>query len=351
MLVAALALVLVFGLLAVGGLVWKRLNRTSLEEALSLVPASSARVAFTDWGVVRAQLGAKLGDDPDGEAVLGFMERAYDTDYSAVSSIDDAAVGLQEKFGFSPATAQWEVFAQGEKGATMVLKVAEGADFDVLAGNLASAGFEKPKQDDGVWQGGVDLVSGLDPTFTPELQFIALIESRGLVVTSDNPDFAETAAGVARGDAGSFAGVDGVSEMASHVGETANAMVWGRDFACTDLSMARADEDAQARADGLVEDVGGVTPLDGLTMAMQPDRSLLLDLHFEDSDRAQRDLRPRAKLAVGEAVGRGGSFSESLELTSSKAVGSDVLLRLRPREKEGFVLSAVYDGPVVFATC
>ncbi len=41
----------------------------------------------------------------------------------------------------------------------------------------------------------------------------------------------------------------------------------------------------------------------------------------------------------------------TFELTSSKAAGSDVVLDLRPRAKTGFVLSAVYDGPVIFATC
>ena len=349
--VAALALALVAGLLVAGVVVWNRLNRTNVEEAMGLVPASSLRVGFTDWGVVRRELDADLGDTPDRDAVEGFIEEAYDTDFAAASSIDESAAALQEKFGFSPATAQWEAFAQGREGATMVLKVADGADFDVLADNLRSAGYEKPEDDDGVWEGGADLVAQLDPTISPELQFVALLEDRGLVVSSDNPDYAETAARVAGGEAGSFSSVDGISDIAGRLEDPANAMVWGKDFACSDLAMSQADEDAQAEAEQLVERAGGVTPLTGLAMAMRPNRTLRVAAHFEDPDRAEKNLRPRAELAVGEAVGRGGSFADDFELESSRAVGSDVLLDLRPRTRTGYVLSALYDGPVLFATC
>ncbi len=345
------ALLLVAGLLGAGWVTWQRLDRSPLEEAMGLVPASSARVGFTDWDVVRTRLDVDLGDTPDREAVEAMIEKAYDRDYAAVSSVDEAAGALQEIFGFGPATAQWEAFAQGSKGAVMVLKVREGSDFGVLADNLRTAGFGKPRQDDGVWKGGADLVSGLDPTITPELQHIVLLERAGLVVTSDNSDFVATAAEVASGDAKAFSSVEGVDEIAGRLGETANAMVWGRDFACTDLAMSRADEDAQQQAEARVQEVGGVTPLAGLAMSMAPNRTLRVVAHFEDSDGAEKNLRPRAELAVGEAIGRGVSFSDDLELTSSRALGSDVVLTLEPRTTSGFVLSALYDGPVLFATC
>ncbi len=345
------ALMLVAGLLGFGWELWQRAHRSDLEEALGLVPASSQRVSFTDWDAVRRKLGADLGDTPEREAVDDLMLKAYDADFAAASSIDESAGALQETFGFGPATAQWEVFAQGDKGAAMVLKVAEGSDFGVLADNLRSAGYDKPKEDDGVWDGGVDLVAGLDPTISPELQYVVLLEGPGLVVSSDESEYAASAAKVAAGDADSFSSVEGVTDMAGRLGDPANAMVWGGDFACTDLAMSRADDDARARAKAKVREVGGVTPLAGLAMAMAPNRTLHVAAHFEDSDRARKNLRPRAELVVGEAIGRGGSFSDTFELTSSKAVGSDVLLDLRPRTKTGYVLSAVYDGPVLFATC
>ena len=349
--IAVLVLVLIAGLLVVGVVVWQRLHRTDLEEALEAVPASSLRVSFTDWTAVRSRLDADLGDTPGSRAVEKLIQEAYDSDYGSASSIVDSAPALQQNFGFSPATAQWEAFAQGRQGAAMVLKVAAGTDFDVLAGNLRSAGYTKPDADGGVWKGGPDLMPEIDPSISPELQYVTLLEDQGLVVSSDTADFAATAARVASGDTNSFASVDGVSEMAGRLGDPANAMIWGKDFACTDLAMSRADENDQAEGERLVQDAGGVTPLAGLAMAMQPNRTLRIVAYFEDDEQAEKNLRSRATLAVGEAVGRGGSFADDFVLESSKAVGSTVVLDMRPRSKTGFVLSALYDGPVLFATC
>ena len=350
-LLAVLVLSLVAGLAFVGVVVWQRQHRTELDQALDAVPARSLRVAFTDWATVRARLKARLGNSPDKAAIETFMSRAYDSDFSAASSIDESAGALQENYGFGPATAQWEAYAQSRRGATMVLAPGDDADFDELADNLRDLGYTKPKDADGVWRGGADLVSQIDPTITPELQYVVLLADQGLVVTSDNAGYAAESAKAAAGDGPSLSDKDGIAALAQRLGEPANAMVWSGDFACDDLAMSRAASDDQARAEQLVRRAGGVSPLAGLAMGMEPDRTLRVVAHFEDSERARQNLRPRARLAVGEAVGRGGSFSDSFRLTDSRAVGGEVVLDLEPRERTGFVLSALYDGPVLFATC
>ena len=350
-LVLGLALVLVAGLLVAGVLVFQQRNRSHLQDALDSVPKGSLRVGFTDWGVVRQEVKARLGDDPDSDRIDDFVNTAYDRDYTAASSLDAAAVAMHEKFGFGPVNAQWETYAQARGGATMVLKVAEGTDFDVLAANLRSAGYTRPKDDDGVWFGGADLVASLDPSLTPEVQYVALLEDQGLVVSSDTSSYAARTAKVASGDGDSAASVDGVTDMAEKLGDPANAMVWTGDFACEDLAMSRADKSDQARAEDLVRAAGGVTPLDGLAMGMLADRTLRVVAHFEDGDRAEENLRSRARLAVGDAPGRGVSFADDFELTGSRSSGNDVVLDLQPKQSTGYVLSALYDGPVLFATC
>ncbi len=350
-LVLGLALVLVAGVAVAGVVAWKRHGRTDLEQAIRAVPASSKRIAFTDWAAVRRQLHAGLGSDPESSRIEDFMAKAYDRDFTAASSLDEAAVAMHDKFGFGPVNARWEAFAQGTKGAAMVLKVADGTDFDVLADNLRSDGYRKPKEDDGVWEGGIDLVAGLDPTLTPEVQYVALLADQGLVVTSDTSSYAAVAAKVAAGDGDSAADRTGVGDVADQLGEPANAMLWTGDFACEDLAMSGADQDAQDQGDQLVRQAGGITPLSGLGMAMQPNRTLRVVEHFDGSDQAEKNLRSRAKLAVGEAPGRGVSFADDFKLTSSKASGSQVVLDLVPRESTGYVLSSLYDGPVLFATC
>ncbi len=348
---AVLAVALVVGAAVVGTTVWHRLHRTPLEDALHRVPASSLRVSFTDWSVVRRQLGANLGSSPSDSRITAFIQQAYDKDYSAASSIDESAVALQDKYGFSPVNAQWEAYAQGRKGATMVLKPAEGTDFGVLGDNLRTNGYRKPKTDDGVWRGGVDLVANLDPTLTPELQYVVLLAHQGLVVTSDSESYAAQAAAVATGDKESLASTGKVAGLDDTLGRPANALLWAGDFACEDLAMSKADQDSQDQADDLVQKAGGVTPLTGLAMAMSPTRTLRVVAAFDSSEEARRNLRPRARLAVGDAVGRGGAFSDNFRLTRSRTSGSTVLLDLRPRQKSGFVLSDLYDGPLIFATC
>ena len=348
---AAVAVVLVVGVAVVGTVVWHRLHRTPLDDALHRVPASSLRVGFTDWAVVRRSLGVDLGSSPSDSKIEAFMQKAYDKDFSAASSIDDSAVAMQDKYGFSPANAQWEAYAQGRAGATMVLKPAKGTDFGVLADNLRTIGYHKPKKADGVWRGGVDLVSGIDPTLTPEVQYVVLLEDEGLVVTSDTAAYAAQAAAVAKGDGKSLASTGKVDGLDDTLGRPADAMLWAGDFACEDLAMSKADQDSQTQADELVQRAGGVTPLSGLAMAMTASRTLRVVAAFETSEEARRNLRPRAKLAVGDAVGRGGAFSDNFRLTVSKTSGSTVVLHLKPREKSGFVLSALYDGPLIFATC
>ncbi len=345
-LVFGLALVLVAGLLVAGVVVWKRLHRSHVEQALHSVPAGSKRVSFTDWGVVRRKVGVALGKDPSDGRIEDFIAKAYDRDYTAASSIDSAAVAMHEKFGVGPVNAQWEAYAQGSQGATMVLKVADGTDFDVLADNLRSDGYTKPKSDDGVWKGGVDLVAQLDPTLTPEVQYVALLEDQGLVVTSDTSSYAAEAAKVARGDGDSVASVDGVDDMAGQLHEPANAMFWTGDFACEDLAMSQADAGDQGQAKRLIDQAGGVTPLNGFAMAMLPNRTLRVVAHFEDSERAKRNLRSRARLAVGDAPGRGVSLTDAFRLITSRTAGSEVILDLQPKEPTGYVLSALYDGPV-----
>jgi hypothetical protein len=346
----AVAVLLVLGLVVVGLVVWRRLTRTDLQRALDVVPASSLRVGFTDWALVRDTQEAGLGRRPSPSKVQAFIDKAYDLDFTAASSIDESAVALQRFYGFSPANAQWEAYAQSRSGATMVLKL-QDADFATLRDNLRELGYDRPSEDDGVWRGGIDLVAQIDPTLSPELQYVALLEDQDLVVTSDQSAYAAEAVKSAKGIADSLGDEDSVGRVAGALDEPADAMVWSRDFACDDLAMSRADDDAQQQAEQLVADAGGVDPLTGLAMAMGPDRVLHVVQGFADGDQADDNLRPRAKLAVGEAVGRGGSFADDFRLTSSKAVGQTVRLTLRPRARSGFVLSSLDNGPVLFATC
>jgi hypothetical protein len=347
--VVAVALVLAAGF---GGRhLWRDAHRTDFSTALDAVPRSTLRLSYTDWAAVRRALHLPDQAHPSDATIAKLASAGYDSDLSAASSIDESTAALQEHFGFSPATAQWEAYAQSRQGATMVVRMPDDFDLHTVARHLEDLGFNKPGSDTGVWDGGVDLVAAIDPTITPELQYVAVLADQHLIVTSDEKGYAAKATATALGKADSLGDLASSRDLVGKLAEPAAAMLWTRDFACSDLAMSQADDDSQAQADDLVSRAGGVTPLTGLVMAMSPGRDLTVGELFEDSGQARSNLRPRARLIVGAAPGRGGSFSDDFRLLSSRTDGDAVLLRLRPKERTGFVLSALDDGPVLFATC
>lgn len=351
-LVAVLVLVLVVAVVLVVRGLWDRSHRTTFTRSLSTVPAATKRLAFTDWAAVRAKLGVRDEVSPDPTAVGRWLTRAYARDLSAASSIDESAVALQKYYGFSPGNAVWEAYAQSKQGATMVLRVDDGVDFADLRDNLRRVGYQAPSRDDGVWRGGVDLVSSLDGTLTPELQYVVLLADQHLVVTSDTDAYAALAGRVAQGRGASLADNSDDVAVAASVPEPAAAIMWAGDFACTDLAMSQAGSDDQSLAQQLIEQAGKVSPLSGLVMALGPDRTLTVAEQFDSGDQARANLDARAKLAVGEAVGRGeASFADDLKLTSARTRDATVLLTFTPRDSGVYPLSSLYDGPVIFATC
>ncbi|RLV47681.1 hypothetical protein D9V37_16120 [Nocardioides mangrovicus] len=296
---------------------------------------------------MREELHPKLGTKA---RVQAFMDRGYRTDLSAASSIDESAAALDQHYGFSPANAEWEAYAQSRSGAVMVLQLPSDTDMDAVQDHLETLGYTRPGSDLGVWKGGVDLVASIDPTISPELQYVVVDAAKHLVLTSDNAGYAGRSARVLSGDADSLSG-SSLPSLAGRSPEPAAAYLWRGGFACEDLSMSQADASDQRTADRLVRRAGGVDSLDGVVMGMRADRGLDVTLGFENDQQAKDNLRSRARLFVGPAVGRAGSYADDFRLTRSRTDGDAVLLTAKPRAKDGFVLSQVDDGPVLFATC
>ncbi|MFZ2015615.1 MAG: hypothetical protein WAV00_17500 [Nocardioides sp.] len=112
--VRAVVLALVLALLvALGGLFWWRSgDRTAFASAVERAPAGTQRLSWTDWAAVRAHEHADLSSS----ALRRFLARAYDDDLSSTSALVTSAAVLQQRFGFSPATVDWELFSQSDQG-------------------------------------------------------------------------------------------------------------------------------------------------------------------------------------------------------------------------------------------
>ncbi|MEP9363438.1 hypothetical protein ABLE68_10780 [Nocardioides sp. CN2-186] len=344
-LVAVLAVALVAAAAVVGVRWWRDAHRTTFEQATAYAPADAERLSWTDWAAVRSKVGADLDADSSAADLRTFLDQGYDADLTSASALVESAPVLQTHFGFSPASATWELFSQGKAGAVVFIKMPDGTDYDAIADRLRDDGFDEPSSEDGVWD-GVSALPSIGSDLTPELQFVALDRDDGMVITSDTgPYLTKIVSGLGDGDL-----PDPVQGVISGSGEPLSAAVYDGDYTCSALAMSQADSDDQATADRLIAEAGKVNPVAGFAMSVQPGGHVRVVLAFENADQARTNADSRAQLASGPAPGQGGDFSDRFSVGSATADGDLVTLDLEPHP-DNYVFSDLSSGPLLFATC
>ncbi|MGC4110455.1 MAG: hypothetical protein QM747_08560 [Nocardioides sp.] len=342
----AVALALVLALVAGGAayLRWGRDGYTSFQWAVDHAPAGSQRLSWTDWAAVRDHEHADVSSDSQ---LHQFLDRAYDDDLGSASALVTSARVLQQRFGFSPANADWELYSQSDQGAVVMLHLPPSVDLGDVADHLTELGFQQPSESDGVWNGGADLLARISPGLSGELQYVVLDAHDSLVLTSDSAAYLRVAADAVRGNGATTSGLDAVVHEA---GEPLSAEVYSGDYACTALAMAHADGADQAQGRQLLAAAGEANPYSAFAMSYQPDGSVQVAFQFDGSGTARTNADTRATLARGPAPGQGGTFGERFRVASVTARGSLVVMRLDPRPHAS-VLSDLSTGPLLFATC
>jgi hypothetical protein len=340
----ATAVVAGLAVVVVGFVWWQQTHTTDLEKAVHLAPSGSQRLLWTDWSAIRAELDADLSSSSSAGQLSAFLDRGYDADLTSTSALLESATLLHERFGFSPADIDWELFAQSESGAVITLHLPDSVDVDEIGDSLEELGYTRPDDEDGVWEGGASLLPEIGSGLTPELQYLALDSDDHLVRASDNATFLEQ---TVDGEGDQDEGVDGVVDAS---GEPLSASIYTGDRACRALAMSGADAGDQQQAEELVGRAGKVNPVTGFAMSAQPGGDIRVVMSFENGDQARTNADTRAILASGPAPGQGGDFSDRFRLGKVSAAGNLVTMELRPREGE-FVMSDLSTGPVLFATC
>ena len=338
---------LLAGLAVVGLRWWTERDRTELQRAIDLAPGDGERFSWTDWAAVRDELGVDLDADSPSEEVTDFLDAAYGADLSSASALPESAQLLHVQFGFSPASADWELFSQSAAGAVVMLHLPEDTDWDRIRSRITNLGYVEPDEADGVWNGGSDVLGRIGSGITPEVGYIALDEEDSLVFTSDTRDYLAAAVDDAIGDGSSVTGLGDVVEAS---GAPLSAAIYTGSHACGALAMGQADPDDQAQGEQLVRDAGEVNAYTGFAMSVQPGLHLRVAMSFESDDQARTNADTRAILAAGPAPGQGGAFPDRFALGPVEADGRVITLPLEPVEGS-YVLSDLSTGPVLFATC
>jgi hypothetical protein len=340
---------LVVALVVAGGIVWWRHHdkHTSFAWAVDHAPGGAQRLSWTDWAAVRAHEHADLSTGSSAAELRHFLDRAYDDDLSSASTLVTSASVLQQRYGFSPASADWELFSQSDQGAVVMLHLPSSVDLDDVADHLRELGYQAPSDPDGVWQGGADLLARISPALSGELQYVALDPHDSLVLTSDSSAFLQVAADAVRGHGATATGLDSVVDDA---GEPLAAEVYSGDYACGALAMAHAGSADQAQGRELLAAAGQVNPYSAFAMSDEPDGTVRVGFQFDSDAAARTNADTRAALARGPAPGQGGTFGDRFGVSSVTAKGSLVVMRLEPRP-DASVLSDLSTGPLLFATC
>ncbi|MGY2701543.1 hypothetical protein [Nocardioides sp. HB32] len=347
--VVALAVALVAVVAVVGLRWWQDRDRTELERATAYAPADAERLSWTDWAAVRSALGAHLDASSSGSELQSFLDDGFDRDLTSTSALVQSAKVLQARFGFSPATAEWELFSQSEQGAVVIVRMPDDADLGAVGDDLAHGGFTRPatgETDGEVWLGGDALLPTIGADLTPELQYVALDAAEHLVLTSDNEAYLEEVVG----SLGDSALPDGVQDAVAASGEPLTASIYDGPYTCSALAMSHADRSDEQEAEHLITQAGEVNPIDGFAMSVQPGGHVRVAMAFESDDQARTNADSRAALASGPAPGQGGDFADRFSVASATADGNVVTLDLRPTQGS-YVLSDLSTGPVLFATC
>lgn len=342
---ALVVLALVVGVATVAVLLTRGPD-SRLAAAVELAPEGTARMSWTDWTAVRQEVGTDVTAGSTAGEVRTFLDDAFEHDLVATTALGSSAPVMQAEYGVSPATLDWELFAQSGEGAVVLMGLGD-LDPVALGDRLEGLGYQRPTAADGIWEGGVDLLPRIGAGLTPELQFAAILADQGVLVTSDRPGFLETALAAARGQGPTAAGFD---EVVEHSGGAVAGVVFSGAHACEKLAMGQADPDDQAEAEALLRQAGEVHPMTAMAMTRQPDGGVRVVMSFQDEDTAREDAETRARLAAGPAPGQGGEFPERFTVESAVADGSAVVLDLGPRDGQ-YVLSDLSSGPVLFATC
>jgi hypothetical protein len=340
--------VVVLVAVAAGGYVWSRRDDgTSFAWAVGHAPSGTQRESWTDWAAIRHHEGMLLSERSSTSRLRHFLDAAYDDDLSSTSALVTSAPVLQQRFGFSPASIDWELYSQSYRGAVVMMHVPSTVDLDDVADHLRELGYRAPSDDDGVWDGGPDLVASISGSLSAELQYVALDHHDSLVLTSDSASFLAVAVAAVEGHGPRATGLDTVVNDA---GEPLSSVVYSGDYACGALAMAHAGAADRAQGRQLLASAGEVNPYTAFAMSDEPDGSVRVSMAFEDDQAARTNADTRATLARGPAPGQGGSFGDRFRVTSVTAHGSLVVMELAPR-RDASVLSDLSTGPVLFATC
>ena len=320
--------------------------------ALDTMPADVETANVTDWQRVRDLLDVEPSDPG---SLARVATRGFSTDLTSVSALADDAAVMADRYGWSIAATDWEAFGQSRDGQAVVVSLGAVDPADVVNG-LERLGYTAPADDreaGGVWSGSSDLVASIAPRLTPLLGNVAVLADDGLVVLSDDPDYAAHTVEVASGEADSITDDAAVAAVATQLAGNPVMVVHRGERGCDATSLRTASRIDKAVAARLVGQGPALVAYDALGFGLSVGAGSELDvvMRFPD-DKAAAVQRPvRLALTSGDAPAQGGTWEERFSAVEATLDGPDLVLRLSSDDRGARLLSDLGTGGLLFASC
>ena len=112
---------------------------------MASMPPETLIASVTDWAQIRGRLAGAGGSN-------ALLDRAYETDVSAVSVLGEMASVMESRYGWSVLDSSWEGVAQSRRGAAVVVQLPADFDLGRVRERLGELGYREPFDADGVWR-------------------------------------------------------------------------------------------------------------------------------------------------------------------------------------------------------
>ena len=321
--------------------------RSSLTQALDVLPRGTIVAGFTDWTSVRERLGVGAAST---EAQRATIEDAGSLrDLTTRSVLGGIVEDMHDAYGWSAADLDWEAYGRATAGAAMVARVSERVSLDDVEDRLGELGYARR---DGVWSLGADDGASVTPELASTLAHVAIDRGRRLVVATDRAGYASDVLATIHGDAPSALSDRPLADVAEALAGSDSAVLQGSAFGCRATSLTDGDATLRAQAEAALARAGTLTSPTftgrGLVDGSRGQRIRFVSA-FGSPAEAARQLAVRTALTTGPFIGRTGRVEDTLDLLDATADGTVTTLRFAVDPAKAAYMSG--EGPLLFAGC
>ena len=284
--------------------------------AIAHAPAGADRYSWTDWAAVRTALHHPAATELENDA--------YNADLLETTALRGSSADLTA-MGLSLASVDSEMFVQRKTGDADVLRLNTSVNPASWTGWTKTGSY---------WTSPNSIAN-------PILAYAQVTDGGRTLVTANDPGYLTQAVGALRQS-------NPVPDTVS--GSPLSAFTFSGDYVCSALALAHASATDQAAGQDLIAHAGQVNPILSYTLARNSATDVYVSMGFADGGQARTNAITRQNLAVGQAPGIGGRFTDIFTLDKATWSGKVATLHLTPVNGSA-LMGMLSSNAVLFATC